>query len=457
MLQHDDVVIRILGGASMLKQYLRGLALVATLAALARGDDWPQWMGPGRDGVWHETGILEKFPASGPKVLWRVPIAGGYSGPAVADGKVFVTDYVRASGNAANDVSARSEVTGKERVLCLRASDGQIVWKHDYDCPYKISYPAGPRATPTVSSGKVYTLGAEGHLFCFDAATGKIAWSKELKKEYKIESPMWGFCGHPLVDGNRLICLVGGRGSVAVAFDKDTGKELWRALSAAPDAGYCPPKIIEAGGKRQLLIWHPQALNSLNPETGEVYWSEPLEPQYGMSVTAPQKSGDYLYASGIGKCAALFKLDRTKPAAEVVWTGKPNTAVYCSNSTPLIDGGTIYGADCEVGSLRAVKLDSGERLWESFKPTSGGERRASHGTAFLTKNGDRYCLFSETGDLIIARLTPDKYEEISRAHLLEPTNEAFGRPVVWSHPAYADKCVFARNDKEIVCVSLAGP
>jgi outer membrane protein assembly factor BamB len=454
MLEHNDLPKRT-WGADMLKHNLRGIIVLALFVALARGDDWPQWMGPNRNGTWNEKGIVETFPAGGLRDKWRVPIAGGYSGPAVADGKVFVTDYLRAGGNATNDFNARSEVSGKERVLCLRADDGQLMWKHEYDCPYKISYPAGPRATPTVSGGKVYTLGAEGHLFCFAAATGKIAWSKELKKEYRIEAPMWGFCAHPLVDGQKLICLVGGPGSVVVAFDKDTGQELWRALSANPDAGYCPPTIIEAGGQRQLLIWHPQALSALDPETGKVYWSQPLEPQYGMSITAPQKSGDFLYASGIGKVAALFKLDRTRPAAEVVWEGKPNTAIYCANSTPLIDNGTIYGSDCELGNLRAVKLENGERLWETFRPTTGGDRRASHGTAFLTKNGDRYFLFSETGDLIIARLSPEKYEEISRARLLEPTSEAFGRPVVWTHPAYANKCVFARNDKEIVCVNLA--
>src|SRR6185369_12594200 len=104
--------------------------------------------------------------------------------------------------------------------------------------------------------------------------------------------------------------------------------------------------------------------------------------------------------------------------------------------------------DCEVGNLRAVNLQTGKRLWETFKPTTGGDRRESHGTAFITRNGDRYFLVS-------ARLSPEKYEEISRAHLLEPTNEAFGRPVVWNHPAYANKCIFVRNDKEIICVSLA--
>jgi outer membrane protein assembly factor BamB len=430
------------------------LALFFALAVPAVADDWPQWMGPGRDDIWRETGIIEKFPASGADIAWRVPIAGGYSGPAVADGRVFVTDFKRTSGDATNDVTSRSELKGKERVLCLSVSDGKELWRHEYDCPYKISYAAGPRTTPTVSSGKVYTLGAEGHLFCFEASSGKVLWSKELKQEYRIDTPLWGFCGHPLVDGQRLFCLVGVPGSVAVAFDKDTGKELWRALSAS-ESGYCPPTMIEAGGKRQLLIWDPQRLNSLNPETGAVYWSEKLEPQYAMSVTAPRQAGDFLYASGIGKCATLFKLSREKPAAEVVWDGKPTTAVFCSNSTPLIDGDTIYGCDCDAGNLRAVKLATGERLWATYQPTTGATRPQPHGTAFLTKNGNRYFLFSETGDLIIARLTPEKYEEISRAKLVKPTNEAFGRSVVWSHPAYANRCIFARNDEQIICARLA--
>jgi outer membrane protein assembly factor BamB len=431
------------------------IVICGWFASLSLAGDWPQWLGPGRDDVWHESGIVERFPEGGPKILWRVPLAGGYSGPAVAGGKVFVTDYVRTSGVAANDPSQRVESSGKERVVCLRAGDGQELWRYEYDRAYRISYPSGPRCTPTVSGGKVYTLGAEGDLLCLDAESGKLLWYRDLKKEYIIDAPVWGFCGHPLVEGDKLFCLVGGAGSLAVAFNKDTGKEIWRALSASPDAGYCPPKLIEAGGRKQLLIWHPQALNSLNPETGEVYWSERLDPQYGMACSTPQQSGDFLYVSAIGRCAALFKLDRNRPAAEVAWIAKPNMAVFCSNSTPAIDGPCIYGNDCEVGNLRAVELMTGKRLWETFAPTTGGQRRESHGTAFITKNGDRYFLFSETGDLIIARLSPAKYEEISRAHLLEPTNEAFGRPVVWNHPAYADKCVFVRNDKEIVCASLA--
>src|SRR6478672_6350552 len=234
---------------------MRTLLICNLLAAVVVADDWPQWLGPTRDDAWKETGIIEKFPDGGPKILWRVPLAGGYSGPAVAAGKVYVTDFVRTSGDGKNDPNSRADLTGRERVLCLRATDGKELWKHDYNCTYKISYPSGPRTTPAIAGGKVYTLGAEGDLLCLDAETGKPQWSKNLKQEYHTESPNWGFCGHPLVAGDKLYCLVGGQGSVAVCFDRHSGREIWRALASPSDSGYCPPKIINAGGKKQLLIW----------------------------------------------------------------------------------------------------------------------------------------------------------------------------------------------------------
>lgn len=432
-------------------------ALVSAACVLnspSGADDWPQWMGPQRDGQWRETGILDEFPKNGPKILWRTPIAGGYAGPAVAGGLVFVADYVRQDGDPANDPGKRSELTGRERVLCFDASAGVLVWKHEYDRPYAVSYPAGPRATPTVDGDRVYALGAEGNLWCLKTDSGEVVWSKDLQKEYGVETPIWGFCAHPLVDGDKLVCLVGGEGSVAVAFDKRTGREIWRSLTAS-EPGYSPPSIVEAGGVRQLIVWHPEAVNGLNPETGEVYWSIPLRPNYGMSIMAPRAYGDLLFASGIGGAAAVMRLDRAKPAAEVVWRGKRDNGVYCANSTPIIDRGIVYGVDCDKGSLRAVKLEDGEILWETWEPTTESKRRAGHGTAFLVKNGEKYFLFSETGELILARLSPEKYEEVGRARLLAPTGEAFGREVVWSHPAFAHQCVFARNDKELVCASLA--
>jgi outer membrane protein assembly factor BamB len=426
--------------------------LVLVLSVPVRADDWPQWLGPQRDGVWRETGIVDKFPEGGIKPLWSVKIAGGYSGPAVADGRVYVTDFVTdADIRAKSDPGARPKLTGKERVLCLDAKTGKELWKHEDDRTYNISYPAGPRCTPTVAEGKVYTVGAEGDLLCLDAVKGKVIWSKNFKTDYKATTPMWGFAGHPLVDGKKLICIVGGEGSVAVAFDKDTGKELWKALSAK-EPGYSSPTIIEAGGKQQLLIFHSEALNSLDPETGKVYWSVDIVPSYGMAVMTPRKVGDHLFAAGNGGKSVLLKLDPSKPAVTEVWRGKRNTSLSPINMTPFVDAETIYGAD-QPGPLRGVELATGKHLWETSAPTTGKKAEAC-GTVYIVKNDERYFLFSETGDLIIAKLSPKGYEEISRMKLVEPTGTAFGRDVAWSHPAFAQKCVFARNDKEIVCVPL---
>jgi outer membrane protein assembly factor BamB len=397
-----------------------------------------------------------------------VPISAGYSGPAVVGGKVYVTDRVLAKGakNPDDPFDTKQKVNSTERVLCLDADSGEELWKHDYPCPYQISYPAGPRCTPAVHDGKVYTLGAMGNLFCLDAKSGKVVWEKDFKKDYKAPVPQWGYCGHPLVYKNLLICTVGGD-NVAVAFDKDTGAEKWKALSAR-DIGYAPPALIHAGGVDQLVIWHSQSINGLDPLTGKTYWSESLEPLFAMSIMAPRQHGDRLFAAGIGGAGLVLKLDKDKPKAEVVWrevadkdlNRKPKTrGVYPVNMTPFIDGGIIYGVD-HPGMLRAVELETGKRLWFTHKPVIGREepedyKGAFHGTAFVVKNGDRYFLFAETGELIIAKLSPKGYEELGRAKLLDPTGAAFGRKVLWSHPAFANKRVYVRNDKEIACYSLA--
>ena len=438
----------------VLKHVSLALLLIAScLGTTAQADDWPQWLGPQRDSQWREDGIIERVPAEGLKVLWRAPVQYGYAGPAVANGRVYVPDLAVEEGEIQNSASSRTELRGRERLLCLDAATGKLLWQDEEPMVYRLSYAGGPRATPTVADGKVYMLGAEGFLRCLDANTGKRLWARDLKKDYGAETPIWGFCSAPLVDGQKLFCVVGGEGSLVVAFDKDTGREIWKALSAK-QPGYAPPTMIEAAGRKQLLIWPPDQLYSLNPENGEVYWQQPLQPDYGMSIMAPRQSGDYLFASGIGNVGALFKLSQDKPDASVVWRGKVDNAVYCANSTPIIEGETIYGVDCRSGALMGVDLKTGERLWQTFEATTG-DRRAGHATAFLVQNGDRYFLFNEHGDLIVARLTPQGYDEIGRFHVLKPTNETNGRSVVWSHPAFAQRCIFARNDQEIVCVSLA--
>ena len=427
------------------------LLLTTLLASTSRGDDWPQWLGPRRDSVWRETGILKKFPAGGPTVKWRAPIDGGYAGPAVAAGRVFVMDFV-SSGDKSPSPNNRNKLNGQERVLCFSADTGKPLWKHAYDCTYNISYPSGPRATPTVDGDRVYTLGAEGNLFCLSVKDGSVLWSHDFRRDYQAETPFWGYCGHPLVSGDKLFCIVGGPGSVAVAFDKMTGKEIWRSLSAK-EQGYSAPTLIESAGKPQLLIWHAESINSLDPQTGKPYWSVPLECNYKMSIVTPRKLGDYLFAGGIVNRAVLLQLGRDKPSAEVVWRGQKDVGIGPVSSVPFLEGETMYGVDRQ-GELRGVNLQDGAHLWSTYAPTTT-RGRANSGTAFLVKNGDRFFLFGETGDLVIARLTPAGYDEISRAHLIDPTTDAFGRDVVWSHPAFANRCVFVRNDKEIVCVSLA--
>ncbi len=432
------------------------LIFVTTLMIFApwtAAQDWPQWLGPTRDGVWTESEIIDVFPAGGPKVLWRKPIHGGYAGPAVAGGRVYVMDYVLAEGDATPNPDKRNELKGQERVICLDAASGEEIWKYAYDCSYAISYPCGPRCTPTIVGGKVYALGAEGNLNCFDAESGKVIWSKELKKEYNCESPIWGFTGHPLVDGDVLYCLVGGKGSIAVAFDRNTGKEIWRAIDEK-DAGYAAPSLIDVGGEKELVYFTPAAVHGLAPKTGKSLWSIPIEPGYGMSIMMPRQSGKYIFAGATGMKSVLIELDAKGEKAKEVYRGEKTNSLFPVNSTPIIDGDYMYGV-CTRGELRCVELKTGKRMWETFAATSGETRPINSSTAFLVKNGDHYFIFSEKGDLIIAKLTPQKYEEISRAHLLEPTGTAFGRDVLWSCPAFAQKCALMRNDKEIICVSLA--
>ncbi|MBI2481875.1 MAG: PQQ-like beta-propeller repeat protein, partial [Planctomycetia bacterium] len=346
-------------------------------------DDWPQWLGPNRDSVWRESGIVDRFPPEGLPIKWRAPVALGYSGPAVANGRVYVMDYVLRSGTVTNNADGRDRLEGDERVMCLDAATGQLIWKHEYDRPYHISYP-GPRCTPAIDGDRVYALGAEGNLSCLDAIGGRAIWSKDFAKDYGARTPYWGVAAQPLVHGNALYCVVGGKGSVAVAFDKRTGAELWRALSAS-EPGYRPPTMIEHADRKQLLIWHAESLNSLDPETGKDLWSVPLKPHGGMAIAAPRKLGPHLLATGDSNTAVLLKLGDALAVPEILWRGEVKSAVYCTNSTPFLENRMIYGCDARSGALMGVRLEDGERLWQTFAPTIGGTRRAQYDTAFLVK------------------------------------------------------------------------
>ena len=439
---------------------------VAFLAETSRADDWPQWLGPRRDAVWRESGIVDTFPEQGPPLRWKTSIGSGYSGPAVSNGRVFVMDRVATDGDprsgkllhegpAPKNVNfVRRSLTGRERVVCLKESDGTILWTRDYDCPYTTVaiYAIGPRVTPTVEADLVYALGAEGDLLCLDCESGAVVWSRDFKKDYGLSIPAWGVAAHPLVDGDKLICMVGGKGATVVAFDRTTGKELWRALDAE-QPGYCPPMIHQINGRRRLLVWHGSAVCALDPETGRQYWSVPFEATFAMAIGAPRIEGDSLFVMSFNRRSALIRLAKDGNSASIVWQGGAQRGIGGVLNTAHLEEGHIYACGPN-GRYLCARLDTGERKWSTFEPSTG-RRPAPWANVFTIKNGDRYFLANDLGDLIIARMNPEGYREISRAHLIEPTHAVAGRTVVWSHPAFANRSVYLRNDKEIRCYLLA--
>lgn len=213
--------------------------------------------------------------------------------------------------------------------------------------------------------------------------------------------------------------------------------------------------IFTAGGTRQLIVWCPDAVHSLDPETGKPHWHEPFRLNAGMSIANPINEGDKLFVTAFYNGPMMLKLAGDQPKASILWRGKSNSemetdglhAVMC---TPAFKDGHLFGV-CSYGQLRCLNAQSGKRVWESSIPTGKGR----WWNAFLVRHQDRFFICNEQGELIIANLSPKGYEEISRAFLIAPTNRANNRKVVWSHPAFANRRIYARNDEAIVCVDLS--
>jgi outer membrane protein assembly factor BamB len=422
-----------------------GLAILASSAAIVDGEEWPQWRGPTRDGVWTEKGLIEKFPAPQIKIRWKAEISSGYSGPTVADGRVYVTDRI-------------TEPQQQERVHCFDWQTGDKIWSYVYDCVYeKVGYAAGPRASVSVNDGRAYSLGSMGHLFCFDAKTGNVNWHKNLYTEYKIDMPIWGISASPLVEGDLVIVQIGGSpGACLVAFDKRTGTEKWRAMN--DKSSYAAPIMIEQAGQRVMVCWTGDHVAGLDPATGKIYWEYSFPPQkMVISIATPVVLNDRLFVTSFYDGSLMLKLASDKLAVEKVWQRmgrdeKHTDALHSIISTPYLEGDYVYGVD-SYGELRCLDAKTGDRLWEDKSATPFSRWSTIH----MVKNGDKMWMFNERGELIIGKLSPKGFEEISRAKLLDPTKDQLNQRggVCWSHPAYAYKHVFARNDNELVCASLA--
>ncbi len=425
------------------------LALVLVAGVLVHpvlADEWPQWRGPRRDGVWREKGITNQLDGERLSLKWSVPIGSGYTGPTVADGRVYVMDRVESPRPA-------------ERVLCLDRKTGEEIWVHKYACPYEeFSHQAGPRASVLIEGDRAYSLGATGRLYCLDAATGKVRWHKNLKDIYDIRMPKWGVAASPVIEKDVLITQIGGSdGACLIGLDKKTGEEIWTALS--DPASYSAPIVIDQGDKRVVVCFTADRVVGVDPFTGELYWSYDMDrPKWPIAIPSPVRHGRYLFATSIHEGAVLFRLRSDPPAVDEVWRRKGRAkATDGLNSlmcTPYIKGDAIYGVHKE-GKLRCIDLTTGKRIWQTTKAVPPAMWSTLHIVG--RPNSDRCWLFNERGELIIARLTREGYEEIDRAKLLSPTKKQLSRRggVTWSHPAFAYKHVFARNDKRIVCADLS--
>jgi len=427
-----------------------GLVAAGAFAAPApsfppEGRDWPQWRGAQRDGIWRETGTLEKFAGPTVPLRWTVPIGAGYGGPTVASGRVYVMDYLKESSS--------------ERVLCLDWRTGAKLWEVSYPCSYQgFTYEAGPRASVTIHEGRAYALGAAGNLHCLDAVSGRILWQRDLRSDYAIRMPNWGIAAHPIIEGELMITQIGGAGEACVvALDRRTGAERWKAF---PDeASYAPPIAIEQAGRRLIVMALGFRLVAFEPADGTLRWShEQPKSSWPIAIPAPVVVGDLMFYSNAHAGSYLFRLARDRPAVDVVWERgrRPRTedTLHPVIPDPLVMNGLVIGVQTD-GELRCLDLMTGKRQWETIEAMP----KAWHATMHLVRageTGDRAWIFTEEGNLILARLTAEKYEELTRARLLQPTLEQGprGRAVTWAHPAFAYRHIFARSDRELVCADL---
>jgi len=406
--------------------------------------DWPQWRGPGRDGIWIENISIDSLKADNIKKIWSAPVGPGYSGPTVADKRVFVMDYIK-------------ETVPSERVHCFDALTGRSLWTYAYPCEYtSVGYPVGPRASVLINEKKAYSFGTMGHLFCFDAETGDVLWQHNTLEEYNSRIPVWGLASSPIIEKNMIIVQVGGQpGACIMAFDKYTGIEIWRAME--DEASYSAPIIIDQAGKKVLIFWTKEHLAGLDPGTGNIHWKIPFDQSRGaINIATPVYSKPYLFISSFWDGSMLVSLDQNKLEAEKVWyrvgeSENHTDALHCCISTPVIKEEHIYGID-SYGEFRCLDLFTGDRVWESFAMVPYGRWANAH----LIQQGVKVWAFNELGELIMGELTPQGFKDYGRVSIIKPVNMS-PHPrngVCWAHPAFAGKFIYVRNDEELICLKL---
>ncbi len=407
------------------RRLMQGAALaviVAAAAGHAAAQDWPQFLGPGRDGRYTGPPLAESWPGGGPPRLWSRPVGAGFAGPAVAGGRVILFH----------------RLGGREVVEALDAGTGDTVWRYDYATSYRddFGFDEGPRSVPVVHDGRVYTFGAQGQLHAVDLETGAGIWQVDTHARYGVRKGFFGAAGSPLVEDGRVIANVGGRRGGIVAFDAATGDELWTATTH--EASYSSPAAGTFGGRRLALVFTRTGLVGLDPASGEVRFELRWRSRIGASVNAatPLVEGDRVFISAsYGTGAALLRVDGGTLAEE--WSGDDSMTNHYA--TAVIHDGVLYGYHGRQEyspSLRAVDLRSGAVRWS--------EDRFGAGTVTLA--GDRLVVLRESGELMLAEATPEALRPLARSRILPG--------VVRAYPALADGRLYARNTDTMVAVDL---
>ena len=396
--------------------------IVAAATVEVAAQDWPQFLGPARDGRYAGAPLAASWPDGGPRRLWSRPVGAGFAGPVVSGDRVIVFHRV-----------GRREV-----VEALDAATGDTVWRYDYPTSYRddFGFDEGPRSVPVVADGRVYTFGAQGQLHAVDLETGAGVWQVDTHDRYGVRKGFFGAAGSPLVEDGRVIANVGGRRGGIVAFDAATGGELWTATDH--EASYSSPAAGTFGGRRLALVFTRTGLVGLDPASGEVRFELRWRSRLGASVNAatPLVLGDSVFISAsYGTGAALLRIEGGTLAEE--WSGDDSMTNHYA--TAVEHDGVLYGYHGRQEyspSLRAVDARSGAVRWSQDR----------FGAGTVTLAGDVLVILRESGELMLAEATPDALRPLARARILPG--------VVRAYPALAAGRLYARNTDTLVAVDL---
>jgi outer membrane protein assembly factor BamB len=383
--------------------------------------DWPNWMGPLRNGSSPETGLLTTWPADGPRVLWKVKGGDGYSSVAVAGGKAYTL----------------VQRDGEEQVIALDAAKGTELWKRKIAPAYKNQYGDGPRSTPAIEGGFIYAQSVTGPLVCLKADSGDIVWERNLLKEFKAKNISWGLSASPVLDGDLVLAVPGGKGASVAAFHKKTGDVVWK--SGNDQAGYASPVVATVGGQKQYIFFTGDALLAVTPDMGKELWRIPWVIEYKVNICTPLLMGDQLFVStGEHEGCALYQLAASS-APKVVWESKGKKSVmanYWANS--VAHEGHLYGLSGEFSDkihLNCVDLKTGKLIW-SRKDFGKGAITLADGHLFMT---------TKAGDLVLVEANPKGYQEKARVKMLGDNRTV---------PTIADGRMYLRDRQNILCVGV---